>query len=495
MQGPRDAQALLASGRLDAALDLSQALVDGPAPDAAALTVHAAVLKAHGRLLDALAANRAAVARFPTNGLAWHNLAATLGDMDRPDEAEAAAHKAIGLGVRAPETRLVLARALQAQGRYEAAQTAFGEALALRPDYVDAHRDLAQLIWMRTADAAAALQGLDRTLSGNPGHVGLLRVKAILLQHAGDPGAALEVAQAALARAPADVGLLSLAMHMASDAGEPGAALGYAKTAARAAPGSQAVDVLLATAFLGTGEADLAEAAAQRAVDRAPEDQLSLALLATAWRMKQDPRYGRLYDYDAFVRAYDLEAPAGWSGMAAFIEDLTAALGELHGFVTHPFSQSLRHGSQATLRLDGANAGPIEALLALLRERVAAYEAALGPGSDPFRARATRGAEITGAWSVRLTSSGYHENHVHPRGWLSSACYIGLPETTGPDLQAGWIKFGEPGVRTLPALPAEHLVQPRVGRLVLFPAYMWHGTVPFASTTTRLSVAFDARPK
>ena len=40
-------------------------------------------------------------------------------------------------------------------------------------------------------------------------------------------------------------------------------------------------------------------------------------------------------------------------------------------------------------------------------------------------------------------------------------------------------------------LSAEHLVQPEPGLLVLFPSYMWHGTVPFSSAEQRLTCAFD----
>jgi hypothetical protein len=31
--------------------------------------------------------------------------------------------------------------------------------------------------------------------------------------------------------------------------------------------------------------------------------------------------------------------------------------------------------------------------------------------------------------------------------------------------------------------------------LVLFPSYLWHGTVPFSSNQARLTVAFDAVPE
>ena len=32
------------------------------------------------------------------------------------------------------------------------------------------------------------------------------------------------------------------------------------------------------------------------------------------------------------------------------------------------------------------------------------------------------------------------------------------------------------------------------GRLVLFPSYMWHGTVPFHDAASRTTIAFDAVP-
>jgi Putative 2OG-Fe(II) oxygenase len=37
-------------------------------------------------------------------------------------------------------------------------------------------------------------------------------------------------------------------------------------------------------------------------------------------------------------------------------------------------------------------------------------------------------------------------------------------------------------------------VQPVLGRLVLFPSYMWHSTVPFRGPTPRTTIAFDVVP-
>lgn len=98
-------------------------------------------------------------------------------------------------------------------------------------------------------------------------------------------------------------------------------------------------------------------------------------------------------------------------------------------------------------------------------------------------------------WSVLLRANGFHFNHFHGQGWISSACYVDLPESIGTGNGAGWIKFGEP---VLPAttLGAEYFVKPEPGLLVLFPSWMWHGTVPFtgAAQATRLTVAFDIVP-
>ncbi|MFZ4748450.1 MAG: putative 2OG-Fe(II) oxygenase, partial [Sphingomonas sp.] len=41
-------------------------------------------------------------------------------------------------------------------------------------------------------------------------------------------------------------------------------------------------------------------------------------------------------------------------------------------------------------------------------------------------------------------------------------------------------------------LPPRRVVAPLPGKLVLFPSYFWHGTLPFTSAAPRLTVAFDA---
>ncbi len=58
----------------------------------------------------------------------------------------------------------------------------------------------------------------------------------------------------------------------------------------------------------------------------------------------------------------------------------------------------------------------------------------------------------------------------------------------------GWIKFGEPSIEVALDNPIRRAVQPVPGRLVLFPSYMWHGTIPFHDTQPRTTIAFDVVP-
>ena len=237
---------------------------------------------------------------------------------------------------------------------------------------------------------------------------------------------------------------------------------------------------------------------ALRALD--PLNQHVLAHQATAWRMLGDARYQRLYDYDAFVRPYRLEAPQGWATLEAYLVDLARALNGLHTLKTHPVGQSLRGGSQTAASLAQSDDPAIRAFFDAIDAPIRAYMAALGQGDDPLRARNTGRYRIKGSWSVRLRPQGFHADHIHSDGWLSSACHIELPKAVQRHGQGqgqargreGWLRFGAPP--GLPQLEAQHHVQPQPGTLVLFPSYMWHGTQPFGGEASRLTLAFDVVP-
>jgi tetratricopeptide (TPR) repeat protein len=463
-----------------------------PGASLQSLTREADAAKAAGRRAEALALYARAAALFPASAVAEHNLAAALGDAARHAEAEARARAAFAKGLDAPETWLVLARALQGQRRLDAAEQAFREALRRRPSLADAHRELAQLIWMRTEDLAAATALLDRAIAADPANPVLRAVKAKALEYAGDPAGAYAVLRAA-AQGRDDFVAESMAADAATRIGEPAAALAHAERALALAPQEPYVLIHFAQACLAAGAPPRAAAALEALAARTPLDQHVIALLATAWRLMDDPRYRRLYDYEAFVGVHRLATPAGWRDLPAYLADLASAVAAAHAYRTHPFDQSLRQGSQAPDILDDPHPA-IQAFPAAIEAAIAAHLAALGRGADPVRSRNTGRWAFQGAWSVRLRPHGFHADHVHSQGWLSSACYLALPAVVDGEGRQGWLKFGEPGVPTAPPLAPEHFVRPEPGLLALFPSYMWHGTVPFGGAEPRLTIAFDLVP-
>jgi hypothetical protein len=176
--------------------------------------------------------------------------------------------------------------------------------------------------------------------------------------------------------------------------------------------------------------------------------------------------------------------------------ELTSSLNALHSPHGHrPLYQSLRQGTETTRDLSRSQDPVIQALFHSFAAPIARYREHVGHGADPLRRRNRGTSQFNGSWSVRLHSGGYHTSHVHPRGWISSACYIQLPDSMRTSQTTdGALSFGSPGMLTTPGLGAEFSVRPEVGLLVLFPSYFWHGTLPFHSEQPRLTVAFDAVP-
>lgn len=455
------------------------------------MTARADALKEAGRLDEAIALYRQIIEVVPKSVSAEHNLAATLGDAGRWREAEPHLHSAFAKGGGAPETWLVAARCEQALGRLDAAEDAFRNTLSRRPACYDAHRELAQLRWMRTGDLRAALEGVEQALKAAPSDSSLVALKAQILEYAGDLDGAWGVLEPLAANHPHDVLIANFAAQIATAIGADKAALTLAEHAVAIAPHQTTTRITLLTTCLAIGEIARASSLAAEVRLLAPNNQHAIALQAVAWRLLGDPRYRTLYDYGSFVSTTWINTPTGWTSREAYLADLSAALHQEHRFLTHPFNQSIRHGAQAPdiLHLDHP---ATRALPVALGPPIQHHLQTLGSGADPLRSRNTGSYAFQGMWSVRLGAGGFHVDHVHPNGWLSSACYVDVPSDT--EGKEGWIRFGQPGVRTTPKLEAEHFIEPAPGKIVLFPSYMWHGTIPFSKHSTRMSVAFDLTP-
>ena len=483
------------SGRPVEALAVAAPLCLSGRADAELAAQHIAALAALGRQEEALATYRTLVAARPDNPVPAHALASVLNMSGQYEEAGRVAQRVLARGHRNAALLNTYARSLIAQGTLERAEAALRECLALEPRLTDAHNHLAQVIWVRSGDLEQATAELDRTLETFATDEALWATKAAILQGGGDARAAYDCLAPWALRPQAPPALL-LRAGLAALEFEAGKALELAERALRIVPTNPAARKLLIAAQLGVGNARAGLAECETLLASTTDDQYLIALQTTAWRLLGDARYAQLCDYRNLVVPQQLETPAPWRDLPAFLADLTVSLNRLHDPQGHALLfQSLRNGTETTQDLSRSTDPAIQALFTAFASPIRHYLEHIGRGSDPLRNRNQGRWRFNGAWSVRLHSSGYHVNHTHPRGWISSACYIELPDRmTDGRSDEGVLTFGEPGIATTPKLGAEYSVKPQVGMLVLFPSYFWHGTVPFRSNQPRLTVAFDAVP-
>ena len=142
----------------------------------------------------------------------------------------------------------------------------------------------------------------------------------------------------------------------------------------------------------------------------------------------------------------------------------------------------------------------IRALRAAIVDAVERHIAQLPPPEPGHPSSADRDAapiRFSGSWSVRLTGGGFHANHVHPAGWISSAFYVALAR--GRDGRATPGRLADARRAAGRARPRSAAVPRRSSRS----RAGWSSSLPPCGTAPgpfaegeRLTVAFDvARPR
>lgn len=431
-----------------------------------------------------VAALQQQLAANPADRIARHNLAVELRKCGQPVEALAQIERTWAEGLRLPETATMRGHLLADAGRFEEALGAYQEAVRVKPELVEAHAAIASLL-PQLGQGDRALDSLDNALRQAP-QAGLLWLEALALargHRAWDR--LLAWAGAAEARFGPDTMVTAFAANALTGLDRDDEALGRIDAALAIEPTYTPGYAIRAHIFLRKGDPAAAAAAAEQATRLSAQDQSAWALLSIAWRLLDDEREHWLCDYDNLVMPLDI----------GLDEDLPAVLEALHRTGAHPADQSLRGGTQTRGNLFEANDPVIHALAQVTKLAIEDRLANLTPDpAHPFLSRITGRVGFPTSWSVRLQSAGHHISHIHPAGWLSSAYYASLPAEVAAGSGQGALAFGVPDAALGLDLAPRRVVQPKVGQLVLFPSYLWHGTTPFESSAPRLTVAFDALP-
>ena len=442
--------------------------------------VHGLILRAMDERKEAIESLQRAAALAPASAKIAHALARTLYEAGLPSVD--AYGRALRLAPTDTEVVSGLTSAFVAEGDAEAAITGLDRILSRSPHWLAGHIHLAKLKWMQ-GDREQFARSFELGVDALPHNLELWREWIIALMHA----ERWDEVQRVIAKGRAAIGeqlvfsVNEAIVHAETGEGERAEEL----FAPFADMDNATLQIRRIRHCFRMGKPDDAERIVEQWRHR-PEAFMFWPYAAIAWRMLGDPRWGWLEGDERFVGIYDI------ADRLPPLDVLAETLRRLHTVSAQPLEQSLRGGTQTGgdifTHIDPVLVQLREAIRTTVAEHVANFPARedghplLGPPRKPIR--------FSGAWSVRLRSHGYHANHIHPMGWISSALYIVLPPDLGTG-EAGFLTLGDPNAPTFKLdLGPFRTVEPKPGRLVLFPSYTFHGTRPFGEGE-RMTVAFD----
>jgi predicted Zn-dependent protease len=356
------------------------------------------------------------------------------------------------------------------------------DVLRQQPDWLEGHHQLA-LLRSENGEGDAFVAHLHEAIGRYPTAAPLYQQLAATLASADRHGEALEALRAGEHACGSQA---DWAFEIARLEGECGDREAAWRTLAPM-PDTNLARHVRGRLALRMSQPDRAASILEPLVERAPDHVPGWAYLSLAWRLLGDDRHEWLTMQSSLWSTANLDVDE------TEITKLADILRKVHKARAHPVGQSLRGGTQTRGRLFWRREPELANLAARIENAVWAHMNSLPPRDDrhPLLRHRDDGVRLGGSWSVRLTDRGFHIAHVHPLGLLSSACYIVVPSATDDDPRAGWLEIGAAPIELGIDLPPLATIEPKPGRLALFPSYLFHGTRPFPAGE-RLTVAFDA---
>lgn len=257
-------------------------------------------LQAQGKLDEAIALYRAALARDPADALTYSNLGTALKAKGQLSEATAQYRRALDLAPDDADNHYNFANALVAQGRIPEAVEQFREAIRIDPGLTEAHLNLGNaLTALGQSDNAA--NEYRRVLELAPDSVEALNNLGLLLSSTGSINEAIALWRRALAIDPAYADAHSNLASALDQAGASAEALGHLQRVVELMPQSADAHNELGVMLAEQHRIEDAIAHFRNAISLAPELAEAHANLALALQL-QGEREQALLQYREAVR-------------------------------------------------------------------------------------------------------------------------------------------------------------------------------------------------
>ena len=413
---------------------------------------------------------------------------------NRPGDAVKVYERLLKANAGLPALATRLASALLEAGDVERALELHEQALAAAPDEALVHYNYGAAL-KRAHEFERATTHYRRAVELAPEDMDLrLGLGTLLVETSNFEGGRehLEVVVRARPDAAGAWDLLSYA-NKKLERGED--ALASARRLTTLLPQSEDALVTLSAAEITAAQYEGALESSARGLERNPSSCQFLADRSIALSaMGNREEALTLFNVETLLKVYDIEVPTGYDTIADFNAALRAHI-ESHPALTFSGISLSCHEGATSNELFAPPLGPVGALQEVVRSAAAQYRDTVELPGHPWLSRLPNPKSLNlSGWATRLRSQGYQHGHTHPTAWLSGVYYVSLPAEVGADSTAGWIEFGRsPYWYGDTDQGGIELLQPQPGRLVLFPSFFFHRTIPFESEEERLTIAFDFR--
>lgn len=201
------------------------------------------------------------------------------------------------------------------------------------------------------------------------------------------------------------------------------------------------------------------------------------------------------FGVESFVKEYYLNPKEEYKSLHEFNYELSKDIRNHSKLRKNPYGLAARNG-YLTEDVFKDNTKAIILFKKLLIENISKYIGELKINTHHHFLRHKTSKYKISSWATLVQGDGFIDKHIHEDSWLSGAYYCCVPNITNNTKQnEGYFEYGcIPEDLTLPINKPRGFIKPLEGKIILFPSYLYHQTIPHNTLDDRISIAFDLTP-